>query len=169
MGTTGQAEIKEAAERYAETEMGRAVEVVAVLDHGSAALALCRAKDGDESFALHLVAAIASHAWSVMDETTVEDFSRNAHSDNAFEAARIAASLLEDDLDDYPEGPAPEPFAGDESGFVVRLAGGAFLGGPKARFATRFDAAEAACRAGYETTSTPMAPSDAVIERAERS
>lgn len=71
-------EIKAAAKVYAREELGRKVRIPKVIDLGATAMALCRAHDAQESFALVLEATIADHRWYVIDETSVEDFKDNA-------------------------------------------------------------------------------------------
>jgi hypothetical protein len=69
--------IETAAVDYAETELGRAVEVVAVLDHGTEALVLLDGLDGEPSFAMLLTEATGT--WRVdQDSLEPEDFYRNA-------------------------------------------------------------------------------------------
>ncbi len=98
MASTGEREIRAEAERYAVEEMGREARAVFVLDHGKYALAYLRATDGDEDFALELVAATATHEWSVIEETDAEDFVRNAKLDGLGDAlARVLASALAED------------------------------------------------------------------------
>lgn len=74
--------IKKAAERYAKNDLGRTVEIVSVLNHGSEAMALCAARDNDVSFSLALQNnIITGYGWSVTEECDVEDFLRNAKRD----------------------------------------------------------------------------------------
>lgn len=103
------AAIRETAGRYATEDLGRKVQVMAILDHGDEALVLCGTQDDGGSFSLLLSRGRLGfyegdgRGWLVVSENDVEDFSRNAHQDGRFEEARLAALLLDED-----EGPEPE-------------------------------------------------------------
>lgn len=94
------AAIRETAGRYATEDLGRKVQVMAILDHGDEALVLCGTQDDGGSFSLLLSRGRLGfyegdgRGWLVVSENDVEDFSRNAHRDGDFEAARFAAVLL---------------------------------------------------------------------------
>jgi len=67
--------IKFAALEYAADELGRDIDVVDCIDHGTEALVLCKSNDDQEDFALHIVASV--YGWRVVNECGVEDFARN--------------------------------------------------------------------------------------------